>query len=117
MSLKRKITMPVILVGMSLSVGGCALPIGLEIASWTVSGMSYLFTGKSVTDHAISTVAGKDCALHRPVIGDDVCQANDAGTILTSAQVAENLDDDTQFDDLTTELNNNVQGDDLQISE
>jgi hypothetical protein len=94
MSLKRKITMPVILIGMSLSLGGCALPIGLEIASWTISGMSYLFTGKSVTDHAISTVAGKDCALHRPVIGDDFCQANDAGSVLSAAQVAETVPED-----------------------
>ena len=52
---------------------GCSLPLHYQIASWTLDGVSYITTNKSVTDHGISIVAQKDCALLRVVHGDEIC--------------------------------------------
>ena len=35
--------------------------------------MSYVVTGKSPTDHAVSAVVHEDCALHRVVKREDIC--------------------------------------------
>ena len=55
------------LIGLPLLLGGCGLPPALTAASWALDGVSYLVSGKSVTDHAISEVAAQDCALFRIV--------------------------------------------------
>ncbi|MEQ8195910.1 MAG: hypothetical protein RIB59_15620, partial [Rhodospirillales bacterium] len=46
-------------------LSGCGLPVGVTIASWAIDGISLLTTEKSVTDHGISAVAQRDCALWR----------------------------------------------------
>ena len=51
-----------------LCAGGCALPVGVVIASYAADGVSYVATGKSVTDHGLSAAAGHDCALLRPIL-------------------------------------------------
>jgi cell division septation protein DedD len=51
-----------------LVVSGCALPPAVIIASYAADGVSYVATGKSVTDHGLSAVAGHDCALLRPIL-------------------------------------------------
>ncbi len=56
-----------------LLLAGCALPLPLQLASWAISGISYVKTGKSISDHVISAVASRDCALHRIALGEDVC--------------------------------------------
>lgn len=72
------------LIGLPLLLGGCGLPPALSAASWALDGISYLASGKSVTDHAISEVAQQDCALFRVVQGGELCQAEEDET-----QVAE----------------------------
>jgi hypothetical protein len=62
------------MIGLPLLLGGCGLPPALSAASWALDGISYLATGKSVTDHAISEVAQQDCALFRVVQGRELCQ-------------------------------------------
>jgi hypothetical protein len=59
------------MIGACLS--GCALPIPIQIASWAASGISYIATGKSMSDHAFSAVAEQDCAIHRIVLGQSMC--------------------------------------------
>lgn len=54
-------------------LGGCALPLEYNLASYALDGLSYLFSGKSATDHAISTVTERDCALLRAFDGDEIC--------------------------------------------
>ncbi|MGE0256080.1 MAG: hypothetical protein AB7N54_18270 [Alphaproteobacteria bacterium] len=54
-------------------LGGCALPLEYNLASYAIDGLSYLFSGKSATDHAISTVTERDCALLRAFDGDEIC--------------------------------------------
>jgi hypothetical protein len=57
-----------------LLLGGCALPVPLQIASWALDGISVLATQKSVTDHGISIVTDKDCAVWRGVVEGELCR-------------------------------------------
>jgi hypothetical protein len=66
-----------VLAVMLLILGGCLLPPAYHIASWTFSGISYLFTGKSVSDHALSVAMKQDCATHRIVAGSRICLLHD----------------------------------------
>jgi len=65
------------LAGLALSLSGCivALPPAVQVASLALDGVSYLTTGKSVTDHAISAVTEQDCAMTRALKGEDICSA------------------------------------------
>lgn len=72
------------IIGIPLFLGGCGLPPAISVASWALDGVSYLATGKSVTDHAISEVAQQDCALFRVVQGLEVCE-----TVTDETQTAE----------------------------
>lgn len=53
-----------------LFLGGCALPVPIQIASWALDGLSYITTQKSVADHGLSLVARKDCALLRGLLNE-----------------------------------------------
>jgi len=56
-------------------LSGCALPVPIQAASWAIDGISYLATNKSIMDHGISTVSGRDCATFRIVTEGNVCRA------------------------------------------
>ena len=56
-----------------LALGGCALPLPLQLASFAADGVSFAATGKSVSDHGLSAVAGQDCALWRGVTEGEIC--------------------------------------------
>lgn len=58
--------------GLPLILGGC-LPLPFTIASSAITGMSYLTTGKSGTDHVISAARQEDCSLTNPFFGQEVC--------------------------------------------
>ena len=64
----------VILILSSIMLGGCGLPVAVQIASLAIDGISLASTGKTATDHAISTAANGDCALHRSLKGEDICR-------------------------------------------
>jgi hypothetical protein len=64
------------MIGLPLLLGGCGLPPALSAASWALDGISYLASGKSVTDHAISGITQQDCALFRIVQGRELCEAS-----------------------------------------
>lgn len=55
------------------ALGGC-LPLPITIASTAFSGISYLTTGKSTSDHVLSATMEQDCALTRPVFGAPICR-------------------------------------------
>jgi cell division protein FtsN len=70
----------------TMLLSGCALPVPVQIASWALDGISFLATEKSLTDHGISIVTQKDCALWRGLKGEEVCSDNDdAGTFAVAA--------------------------------
>ncbi len=74
-----------VLIGSAFLLGGCAIPVPLQIASWALDGISMLTTQKSVTDHGISMMAQRDCAVWRGVTEGELCREVEA----TDALVAE----------------------------
>ncbi len=58
----------------SVLLTGCAVPVPLQVASWIADGVSLLTTEKSLTDHGISMVVDKDCALFRGITEGEVCR-------------------------------------------
>jgi len=54
-------------------LAGCAVPPALTLASLAADGVSYVTTGKSTTDHAISAIAEEDCSLVRAVKEEAIC--------------------------------------------
>lgn len=54
-------------------LSGCALPLPVKIASWALDGISFVATKKSITDHGISVIAGRDCAMMRAVTKGRIC--------------------------------------------
>lgn len=90
--------LPALLLVLFLS--GCALPPAVSVASFVADGVSYVITGKSTTDHAISMVVQQDCALLRVVRGKDICDPD--GEVLIKLvgfdSAAENLADKGDFD-------------------
>ena len=76
---------PLVLVCCTLLLGGCAIPVPLQIASWALDGISMLATQKSVTDHGISIFAQQDCAVWRGVMEGELCREAEP----TDALVAE----------------------------
>ncbi|MFO0998429.1 MAG: SPOR domain-containing protein [Alphaproteobacteria bacterium] len=65
----------------AFALSGCVLPAAVSIASFAFDGASYVATGKSVQDHAISMVADEDCALWRVVAGRSICVEKSETTI------------------------------------
>lgn len=76
-----------------LLFGGCALPPAVTLVSLAADGISYIATGKSTTDHAISAVAGEDCALLRAMKDEAVC--NPDGEVLVTFVADEPSDEDS----------------------
>lgn len=76
-----------LLVASALLLGGCALPLPVQIASWALDGLSMLTTEKTIADHGVSLVAQKDCALWRGLVEGSVCRDNDAITVIALADV------------------------------
>ena len=60
------------LLFLSALVSGCAVPVGVTVASWAIDGFSYAATKKSITDHGLSFIVDKDCAVHRVVTEMDI---------------------------------------------
>jgi len=68
-----KITVKILTVLTVISLSGCAAPIiltGLGVASVATNET----TGKSITDHAVSTVKDQDCKIARALQKQDICQ-------------------------------------------
>lgn len=59
-------------------LGGCAGGPVLGLAQGAVNGASFLATGKSADDHALSAVVNQDCQLSRVLESQDVCQPHPA---------------------------------------
>lgn len=64
-----------VLAGLALSLSGCLMvaPSAFQMATYALDGASYATTGKSASDHVISAVADKDCAMIRALKGKDIC--------------------------------------------
>ncbi|MBM3565602.1 MAG: hypothetical protein FJX42_05765 [Alphaproteobacteria bacterium] len=69
----------------TLWLGGCALPVPVQIASWAIDGLLYITTEKTKIDHGISLIAQKDCAVLRVVATGSFCHDDDAPVVLAFA--------------------------------
>ncbi len=58
-----------VLAAATISLSGCGLPPIVSLVSTALDFASYGSTGKTVTDHGISLVLQKDCALMRGLDG------------------------------------------------
>ena len=68
---------------LAVFLSGCALPPAVTVVSLFADIVSYAETGKTITDHGISMVLKKDCALLRGFKGD-ICVEPDPGTELAA---------------------------------
>lgn len=64
-----------LIAALPLMLGGCLpiLPPAIQLASTGLSGLAFLATGKSTTDHLISAAVDEDCSLLRVAFGDEPC--------------------------------------------
>ncbi len=82
-----KRTVAIILFPLLLSA--CAVPSALTLAGYAVESASYMKTGKTVSDHAVSAVAGRDCQLLHGVTKGKVCKDQKrSGKALAKTRVA-----------------------------
>ncbi|PIW25985.1 MAG: hypothetical protein COW30_17315 [Rhodospirillales bacterium CG15_BIG_FIL_POST_REV_8_21_14_020_66_15] len=104
-----KMRKSVLVVGACALLGGCALPVPIQIASWAIDIISVATTEKSVTDHGISALTHKDCALYRVVTEEDsvICRdvderkdvmTADAGTAAAGLAEGDKHPQTPQFD-------------------
>lgn len=71
-------------LGLMLSLSGCAVPTAVTIASFAADGVSYIATGKSTTDHALSVIAQEDCAMMRALEERAICTPERKSRVLTA---------------------------------
>ncbi|HKX08072.1 MAG TPA: hypothetical protein VJN67_07755 [Stellaceae bacterium] len=65
-----------LLIALASGATGCVLPPALTIASFAADGLSLATSGKTITDHAISLLAHRDCRLWRLIEGKSICGAD-----------------------------------------
>jgi hypothetical protein len=62
-----------------LVLGGCLLPASVQIASLIADGVSLVTTDKTLSDHGLSAITNRDCAVWRAVNGEEVCREVEPG--------------------------------------
>ena len=89
-------------------LGGCALPVPVQIASWALDGLSYLMTEKTIADHGISVLVQKDCAVLRGLLDDrDFCHDYDDTAIMVAGfMLIDDGDDGADRDQLGAPTDN-----------
>lgn len=83
----------IFVLGTCIILGGCALPVPVQVASWAIDAFSMITTEKSVADHGISMLTHKDCALYRAITEEDsqICRDgkdDDSGVLVASGEDA-----------------------------
>ena len=64
-----------LVVFITLILSNCSfLPLQMQVASWAIDGVSIIATKKSLSDHGLSIITQKDCALWRGLTEGTVCR-------------------------------------------
>ncbi len=72
-----------------LALGGCGMPVAVQIVSLLADGASLIATEKSISDHGLSALTDQDCALWRGFQGEAICQDDEtAPVVLAERKVA-----------------------------
>jgi len=66
-----------LLLAVLLTLPACVAPPIITVASLALSGVSYVETGKTLPDHALSSVSQRDCIMFRAAKGEQVCQIDE----------------------------------------
>jgi len=82
---------PALLSVTLLGTVACAPP-PLALATLTIDNLSYMVSGKSVSEHLLSEASDRDCSFGHIFQGEKVCVDSDSGPRSGTA-VAENEDD------------------------
>ncbi len=64
----------ILLGALATVLAGCVLPPAVAIGSYAADGLSFIITGKSVSDHVLSEVVGEDCATWRMIKLESPCR-------------------------------------------
>jgi hypothetical protein len=80
-----------------------------------LDGVSFVTTGKSTADHAISAIANEDCALLRIVDGKEICDPN--GEVLLALIAGDPANEDWNFDPEFGSLQSDAESGDRVASE
>jgi hypothetical protein len=75
----------------ALFLSGCAIPFPFQIASWALDGLSIVATKKSISDHGISILAQKDCAVWRGITEGELCRSAISGDTMVAEDTAKLL--------------------------
>ena len=78
-SIKRFHTYLLVLILAPLALAGCAMPLGVQVASFIADGVSLATTDKTLTDHGLSAVTEQDCAVWRVINGEQLCREYEPG--------------------------------------
>ena len=71
----RPIALAAVCAAVALPLVGCAVPPALTVASLVADGVAVVTSGKTISDHAISNLAGEDCQMSRVLKGEWICHA------------------------------------------
>lgn len=72
-----------------LLLSGCAVPVMVSMITGATSVAVNEATGKTVTDHTVSSVSGQDCRVSRAFNNQEVCQDETVGKLqVTTTGVA-----------------------------
>lgn len=75
-------------LALPLLAGGCALPPAVTVASFAADGISYVMSGRTVSDHALSYAAQEDCVVFRAVKGESICHSEQTEMALANTTTA-----------------------------
>ncbi len=84
-------------------LAGCGLPPAVAIMSSAADGFSFIATGKSFSDVALSAMTDKDCAVFRIITNNEICRETvsderPARAVASSGVVAEFAAVDESYD-------------------
>lgn len=98
----------ILLGAMPLLMAGCIplIPLPISIVSSGLSGISFLATGKSTTDHVISAANRQDCVMHRVAFGEEMCRNYQAGEYRPDTRYSSQFPGDQDQDSQTAETPN-----------
>lgn len=72
---KRSRRAPWLLLLAPLLLSACAVPLSVTVASVVIDGVSFMVTQKTIPDHGLSLLAGRDCAFYRGLMDEPICKS------------------------------------------
>ena len=71
---KRVTRAPWLVLVAALLLSACAAPLSVTIATAVVDGISFMATQKTIPDHGLSLMVGRDCAFYRGLMDEPICK-------------------------------------------